>query len=112
MNATSTGGVEVWRGATNAWECDEMGHMNVRFYLARALDGLAGLSAELGLPDPYQPSVSSMLAPREHHVRFLKEAHAGAPLHVDARVTEVRDEEITVVQVIRHSASGEPCAAR
>ncbi len=105
------GAIEVWRGACNAWECDEMGHMNVRFYVSRALDGLAGLSLELGLPDPYQPSVSSMLAPREHHVRFLKEARAGAALHLEAQLVEIGAEELTVVQVLRHTSTGEPCAA-
>ena len=33
-------GVEVWRGGVNTWECDEMGHLNVRFYVARAMEGL------------------------------------------------------------------------
>ena len=33
MNST---GVEVWRGGVNLWECDQMGHLNVRFYAAHA----------------------------------------------------------------------------
>ena len=33
-------GPVVWRGGVNTWECDEMGHMNVRFYLAKAMEGL------------------------------------------------------------------------
>ena len=47
--------LEVWRGAVNAWTCDEMGHMNVRFYLAHALEGLAGVALALGLDDAYSP---------------------------------------------------------
>ncbi|MEI9891118.1 MAG: hypothetical protein WDN45_11635 [Caulobacteraceae bacterium] len=30
------GGTEIWRGGVTPWQCDEMGHMNVRFYLAAA----------------------------------------------------------------------------
>ena len=40
-------GIEVWRGCVNTWECDEMGHLNVRFYVARAMEGLVGLAAAL-----------------------------------------------------------------
>ena len=32
------GGLEVWRGGVNTWECDEMGHLNVRFYVAHHPD--------------------------------------------------------------------------
>ena len=50
---TESGPVEVWRGAVQAWECDEMGHMNVRFHLAKAMQGLAGAAAALGMPHAF-----------------------------------------------------------
>ena len=31
-------GVETWRGSVRPWHIDEMGHMNVRFYLASAAE--------------------------------------------------------------------------
>ena len=33
----------------NAWECDDMGHMNTRFYVQRAGEGMQMLFARLGL---------------------------------------------------------------
>ena len=42
--------VEVWRGGVASWECDQMGHLNVGFYVAKSMQGLAGLAAELGMP--------------------------------------------------------------
>lgn len=103
--------LEVWRGAVNAWECDEMGHMNVRFYLAHAHEGLAGLAAALGLPDAFSPTGGSTVIIREQHVRFLREAHAGAPLHMHAGVLQIGDQEAEALLVMRHSRSGEPCAS-
>ena len=41
---------DVSRGTANAWECDHLGHMNTRFYLARVEEGLATLGALLGVP--------------------------------------------------------------
>ena len=43
-------GVEVWRGSVATWECDAMGHLNVGFYVAKSMEGLVGLAAELGMP--------------------------------------------------------------
>ena len=95
----------------NAWNCDEMGHMNVRFYLARALEGLAGLAQALGLEDAFSPRASSTFEVKGHHIRFLREARAGDPLHAEAGLLRFGEDEARVVQVMRHSRSGEPCAA-
>ena len=52
-------GAELWRGGVTPWQCDEMGHMNVRLYLAAANEGLTNLAAMLGMPHAYTPSASS-----------------------------------------------------
>ncbi len=101
---------EVWRGGVNAWECDEMGHMNVRFHVARALEGLFGLARLLQLPDAAKPGAASTLIVREQHVRFLREAHAGAPLSMTGCVTAWREAEAEVALVLLH-ADGAPASA-
>lgn len=103
--------IEVWRGGVNAWDCDGMGHLNVRYYVAFAMEGLAGLAAELGLPGAFRPGAPSTLMVREHHLRFLREAREGAVLHMRAGVVDLADNEATIVQLIYHSMSGEVCAA-
>jgi acyl-CoA thioester hydrolase len=103
-------GVEIWRGGVNTWDCDEMGHMNVRFYVVRAMEGLAGLAAEMGLPHAFAPHANATLVVREHHIRFLKEAHAGAPLHMLGGVIEIGESEAKLLQLLVHSATGELAA--
>ena len=103
--------VEVWRGGVNTWECDEMGHMNVRFYLARAQEGLAGLAARLGALRAFTPRASATLHVREHHIRYVREARAGAALVMTGGVVEMGETEAVLVLLMTHAASGEPCAA-
>ena len=103
-------GVEVWRGGVNTWECDDMGHMNVRFYVVRALEGLAGLAARLGMPRAFAPEASATLLLRETHIRFLREAHARAPLYMRAWVAGMGETEARLVLVLFHSETGEPAA--
>lgn len=84
-----SGGLEVWRGGVNTWECDALGHMNVRFYVARAMEGLVGLASALGLNGAFRERANATLLVGDHHIRFLSEARVGAPLHLVAGVLEI-----------------------
>ncbi len=99
-------GAEIWRGGVNTWECDEMGHMNVRFYVARAMEGLVGLAAELGLPYAFTDHSTSTLLVREQHIRFLREARAGAALHMTGGVIELGEDCARLLQLLWHSETG------
>ncbi len=102
----SDDGIEIWRGGVNTWECDEMGHMNVRFYVAKAAEGLVGMAAALGLPQAFTVHAESTLLVREQHIRFLREAHAGAALHMTGGVVEMGEDEARLVQLLWHSETG------
>lgn len=104
-------GAELWRGGVNTWECDEMGHMNVRFYVAKAVEGLATLAALIGMPDAFRADATSTLLVREQHIRFLKEAHAGAALHMVGGVVEMGESDARLVQLLVHSGSGDVAAS-
>ena len=102
--------IELYRGSINTWECDEMGHMNVRFYVAKMIEGLAELAHAVGLSHAFRERAQSTLRPRDQHIRFIKEARAGAPFTMTGCVLEVKDSSVLVYQQITH-ASGEPCAS-
>jgi acyl-CoA thioester hydrolase len=66
------GGLEtLWLGHANAWECDEMGHLNVRHYLAKAEDAAAILLSDLR---------AGPRTVRRQHIRYHRETRAGTPL--------------------------------
>lgn len=110
MTPQSLPGVEIWRGGVNTWDCDEMGHMNVRHYVVRAQEGLIGMAAELGLPHAFTPHANATLLVKEQHIRFLREAHAGAPLYMLGGVIEMGECEARILQLLIHPASGELAA--
>jgi acyl-CoA thioester hydrolase len=103
-------GAEIWRGGVTPWQCDEMGHMNVRFYLSIATEALVGLAALLGMPRAFTAEASSTLLVREHHVRFLQEARAGAGLFMTGGVLSMGETEAVLLLMLFHS-TGEPAAA-
>ena len=104
------GMIEVWRGGVNPWQCDQMGHLNVRFYVAHAMEGLAGLAGALGMAQAFSPRATSTLVVREHHIRFLKEARAGAALHMTAGLLRMGETEADALQILSHSQTDEPSA--
>jgi acyl-CoA thioester hydrolase len=102
-------GVEVWCGGVNTWECDEMGHLNVRFWVAKAMEGLAGVAGRIGMGDAFSPHAHATLLVREMHIRYLREARAGSVLDMTAGVLEVAESTVRLLLVIRNLA-GEPAA--
>ncbi|MDP3174667.1 MAG: thioesterase family protein [Phenylobacterium sp.] len=102
-------GVEVWSGRANTWECDQMGHMNVRFHVAKAIEGLASMTAELGLPRAFAATAEATLMVREQHIRFLREALPGAGLVMTGQVTDIGESDARILLVLRHM-SGEPAS--
>ena len=102
--------VEVWRGGVMSWECDLMGHLNVGFHVAKAMEGLVGLAAELGMPHAFAPHGAATLLVREQHMRFQREAQAGARLHMEAGVLEMGEDDARMLLLMRH-ADGELAAS-
>lgn len=64
---------DLWLGAANAWECDHLGHMNTRFYLAKIEQALPPLLDRIGVDG------ATMMVTAQH-MRFHKEVRVGAPL--------------------------------
>jgi acyl-CoA thioester hydrolase len=102
--------VEVWRGCANAWECDHIGHLNTRYYVLRVEQALAGLARQLGIGDVNDGAGTHRLLVKSQHMRFLREARAGAALHATAQVLSWGQDDAVVLFLLHHSNSGEVAA--
>ncbi|MGH6951150.1 MAG: thioesterase family protein [Vitreimonas sp.] len=99
----------LYQGSVNTWECDDGGHLNVRFHLERAMTGLAHMAAALGVPRAFTAAAGSTIAPIEAHIRFLKEARPGAPLIMHGGVVKLDESDATLCLDMRH-ADGAPAS--
>jgi acyl-CoA thioester hydrolase len=80
--AQSLRGKLTYRGAVDAWECDQMGHMNIQFYAQRF-----DLSEQVGLDGAWQSVGNDLLArgrlgPLRERLTFHSELRAGAPIEI------------------------------
>ncbi len=73
----------VYRGYVNAWDCDEMGHMNVQFHVTKASEAFESLLASQGLDRAARANVRV----RRHRIRYLKEMHVSDLVAIAGGVT-------------------------
>ena len=103
--------VEVWRGCANAWECDHVGHLNTRYYVARIEQGLATLARRLELADVIDGTAGQYhLRVKAQHMRFLREARAGAALHATGQVLRWGRDDADVLFLLYHSVPDQVAA--
>jgi acyl-CoA thioester hydrolase len=102
--------VEVWRGCANAWECDHIGHLNTRFYVARIEQALAAFARKLALPNITDGTAEHRLFVKAQHMRFLREARAGAALHATGQVLRWGRDDADLLFLLHHSNKAEIAA--
>jgi acyl-CoA thioester hydrolase len=98
---------EYWRGSAEAWECDEMGHMNVRYWVGRCLDGVQVLAEDIGVSGAFREGATATLLPSRQHIKFMREARAGAPLFLRGGIVSLGETELIFYAEMVHSFTGE-----
>ena len=104
-------GIEVWRGGVNTWQCDWMGHFNVRFYVAALEESLASFAAHLGMEEAFAATAGATLIVRDQHIRFHKEARASDLIYMTAGVLEIGEIDARFLFVLWHQKDHQPCAS-
>jgi acyl-CoA thioester hydrolase len=98
---------DVYRGAVNTWECDEMGHMNVQHYVAKISHAWAHLRSAIGMPASTIREDKVTVAAVRDFIQYRREVHAGDALHMTARVIEVGDKTVRFGLELWRSDTGE-----
>lgn len=93
----------LYKGSANTWECDEGGHLNIRFQFERAYIGLMHAAAALAMPRAFSHEASATLVPIELHARFHREARPTAPLSMHGGLVALGDSDATLCFDMRHS---------
>ncbi|MDX1294393.1 MAG: thioesterase family protein, partial [Hyphomonas sp.] len=87
-----------------------MGHMNVRIYVEKQMEGLAAFSHDLKMPHAFKAASPSTIVPVDQHIRFVREVLPGRPLTMHGCVLEHGEADALIYQELRH-ADGSLAAA-
>lgn len=95
--------IPLWQGSCNQWDCDEMGHMNVRIYVEKQLEGLVAFAHELAMPEAFRQNSPSTVVPVDQHIRFVREVLPGKPISMQGCVLEYGECDAVIYQELRHT---------
>lgn len=97
--------IETYRGEALAWEADELGHMNMRYYFARAEEARAMFFMQLGLPNVFKAGALSSLVPTSQHIHYHREFRPGQGMMINTGIARLGNTDIDLVHMIMRPPS-------
>lgn len=93
-----TNSLQTVQSIVNTWNCDEVGHMNVQFYVAAASDA----NRAYGVAH----SINGAVISSRDHIRFHRELRAGDIFAVTSRASGAHEAGLILSHELRNSATG------
>lgn len=73
--------IPSYRGVVDAWECDQMGHLNVQFYMSRASEAFGHLQNAIGLNPARIREEKKDFRLKTLRIQYKSELHPGSIVH-------------------------------
>ncbi len=91
-------------------QCDHMGHMNVRHYVAKFDEATWVLFADIGLTPSYFKTSGMGMAALEMNIRYMAELLAGDVITITSTLLEIKDKIIIYDHTMTNSQTGKTAA--
>jgi acyl-CoA thioester hydrolase len=100
----------TYRGAVYPWHCDQMGHMNVMWYVGKFDEATWNLFAAMGVTTAFLRERKRGMAAVQQNITYRRELVAGDTVTVHSAFLEIRDKVARFVHEMRHGETGELAA--
>lgn len=101
---------ETARGTVHAWQCDHMGHINVRAYGEFFEEAAWQLYNHIGITPSMLRAGKIHMAAVQQDTSYLKELYGGDVIVVRSGMLEVRDKVVKFVHELRNDETQDICA--
>jgi acyl-CoA thioester hydrolase len=101
---------ETYRGAIYPWHCDQMGHMNVMWYVGKFDEATWNLFASMGVTTAFLKETRRGMAAVQQNITYKRELYAGETVAIRSAFIEVREKLAKFVHEMRNGATGELAA--
>ena len=99
------------RGTVHAWQCDHMGHVNVRAYGEFFEEACWQLYNRIGITPSMLRSAAIHMAAVQQNTSYKRELLAGDVITVRSGVLEMRDKVLRFVHELVNDETGAVCAS-
>ncbi len=91
-----------YSGEAVNWECDELGHLNMRHYMTKVHQARQFFFIHLGLENSFRTDADSTVRVREFTIRYLKESRPGARLSIHTGLLSLSGSKAELVHIMTH----------
>ncbi len=110
MSEKEAAAVVTCSGVVYPWQCDQMGHMNVMWYVGKFDEATWVLFASIGITADYICDQKRGMAAVQQNIAYKKEMRAGDVFAIRTRILEVREKVIRFEHEMVKQTNGELCA--
>ena len=103
-------GLLTYKGTVLPWHCDEMGHMNVMWYVGKFDEATRHFFYEIGVTPAYVRESRRGMAAVEQTIQYKRELLAGDVVTVHSRLLEIKDRTVRFAHEMRNLGTGEVAA--
>jgi acyl-CoA thioester hydrolase len=100
----------TYKGAVFPWHCDEMGHMNVMWYVGRFDEGTRHFFHALGLTPQFLRANNRGMAAVEQTIEYKRELLAGDIVTVHSMLLDIKDKSVRFGHEMRKADTDEIAA--
>jgi acyl-CoA thioester hydrolase len=99
-----------YRGTVYPWHCDQVGHMNVMWYVGKFDEATWNLFLRAGITPGYLRANRRGMAAVDQHIAYRRELHAGDVVAVRSQVLEIEGRKIRFRHEMSNEETGEIAA--
>lgn len=85
-----------------SWECDELGHLNMRHYMTKTEQARQMFFMRLGLEDAFKSGSDSTVRTREFTVRYLKESRPAERIRIETGILSINEDSADLLHIFYH----------
>jgi acyl-CoA thioester hydrolase len=100
----------TYKGSVFPWHCDEMGHMNVMWYVGKFDEGTRHFLRALGLTPAFLRANKRGMAAVEQTIEYRRELLAGDIVTVHSVLLEIKEKAVRFAHEMRNADTGEIAA--
>ncbi len=93
--------VLTYCGTVYPWQCDQMGHMNVMWYVSKFDEATWQFIARIGLTPSYLRSGKGSVAGVQQNISYKRELFAGSIIQVHSHLISIREKSIVFSHEMR-----------
>lgn len=100
----------TYRGTVYPWHCDQVGHMNVMWYVGKFDEATWNLFHRAGLTPSWLRANHRGMAAVDQHIEYRRELHAGDVVTIRSQVLEIEGRKMRFRHEMTNDETGEVAA--